>query len=241
MSEITKQQLEYLQQHTTERYARLGFARLGAEAGSLVGSFGTILLIKKLMPEQMDSWKRVIAEKLVKPHLQDFEGFLDKFSGIEPDAKSHKREKMNDEQKADYIADLLVNFAILSSSGILFQAAGQGFADHMVELPPIRGGLMVQTSKLLGAVMIDKTIHMGAFLGLNSVFKKQNEEMQEGVSNVIQHMMHSKDNADLLATYATNWMIPNVVGMVGSVTMLDRVYKKEIAERLGEMGSAKKG
>lgn len=233
--EYSEAKLQHLLDQPFERRSRLAFARLGAEVGSTAGSFGTIFLLKKLAPEHLDAWKNVVAEKLVKPHLHGFEAVLDQFSGLEPDAKSRKRDKMNDDEKAKYIANLVVNFAILSASGVAFQAAGQGAADRMMGMPPIRGSLWVQTSKQVGAVLLDKAVHGAAFVGLNTIFKEQNEELQTATSNIMQHTMNSKENADMFASYLTNWSLPTIAGMFGSVAKLDNVYRKDIAERLSEM------
>ena len=209
------------------------FSRVIAEAGSQVGALGAILVAKKVFPDQMNGLKHMLAEAVIKPRIDAFDAFLDRFPSIEPGGQDGKRKKLDPKQRAEYIADLLVDFGVLASSGIAAQMAVQSASNAMLGMPKVK------MTKMAGAVLVDKAAQIGAFSLSNTLFSEQNAAIQKTISSALQAEGRDKDTADAAGSFATNWIAPNIVGMIGGLAMQNRIYKKEIAQALhGGSGAA---
>lgn len=227
-AQTTREQLEKLNADSMGRTARLSFSRVVSEAGSEAGALGAILIAKKILPDQTQSLKNMVAESIVSPRLKEFDGFLDKFPSIEPGGKDSKRHQLGDNERAHYIADLLVDFSILVAAGTVAQTAVQGAVNHKLGLPKL------SFSKQLGAVMVDKGAQVAAFGVGNTVLAEQNMAAQQQISSALQEEGKPKDKADAIGSLVTNYLLPNLVGMAGGIVMQDRMYKKEFQRLLAD-------
>jgi hypothetical protein len=210
------------------RTARLSFSRVVSEAGSEAGALGAILIAKKILPDQTQSLKNMVAESVVRPRLNEFDTFLDKFPSIEPGGKEGKRSQLNPDERAHYIADLLVDFSVLVAAGTVAQTVVQGAVNHKMGLPKLGFG------QQLGAVMVDKGAQVAAFGVGNTVLADQNIAAQQSISNALQEEGKPKDKADAMGSLVTNYVLPNLVGMAGGIVMQDRMYKKEFQRLLAD-------
>lgn len=232
---FNREKLEKLDADAFSRNARLAFSRVVAEGGSQLGSLGAILIAKKIVPEQTDTLKNMLASAVVKPRIAEFDAFLDKYPSIEPGGTSDTRKAMDEEHRAKYIAGLMVDFGVMVGASLVAQGATQAVMNRKMGLPPI------SFAKQMASVGVDKSLQVASFAVANTALADQNMKLQKTISTALQEEGKSKETADAAGAFVTNWMLPNLVGMAGGIGMQNHIYSKEIKQVLAGAAAHHKG
>ena len=197
---------------------RVWLARGGAEVvGAVAATVGTVLVGDVLLRGPYDNVKQWVGEKVVLPHLDGFEHWMGKFQSIDTPEERAVRAQLPPEERAQRIGSKLMDiFGLPMVMGMVGQFWAQSYGIKTLGLASISA----KENRM--AFVCDKAA-MGAAIGaLNFVVPAQSEQMQDRMEGMFKRIGFSQQSADSLASMAVNWHLPNFVGLLTSVLMLNR-------------------
>ncbi len=212
----------------TDRRLRLLTARGGAEVASMGSAIGAVYFAEKLSPERLKDVQDFLAKNLVAPYLSSFDKLADKMPGFEGSEGVELRHKMSDDEKTQYFAEGLVNYSLMAGGGVVGQTAIQWLLDHVLGLH-MHGSFGQGAKKMAIATTVDRGIQLGSIALLTTAMPEASEKLQRSVARNVFKRLGVKDDhvAESNARYLVTWQLPNLVGWVGSLGFLDKVYAED--------------
>lgn len=194
------------------KLGRIGVARLGAEMTSSVAGLGGLILADSLLSQSLEPLRQLITNRVVTPHLKEFEKIGNMLPSLQTPEDKAKLDAMSPDQRAHRFAKNIVDYSFAFCSGVTGQIVGQMIFDRLSGVPAMG---TVAHGKV---AMLDRSIQLGAIIGLNTILSRPSVEAQKAFAGVLQKTLGlDEETAKKHSNYLINWQLPNALGAVGAV------------------------
>lgn len=185
---------------------------MGAEFVNAATAFGSIMLADSVFKMPMEDMRKHIAKAVVLPALGWYEDKLELVPSLQTPEYRELKKTGTPEQRAYWIADMMLDTGVMTGSGMVGQAIGQAALDPIFGVPDLN---WKGHAKVIAA---DRVTNMLGILLLNTALYTPSLKLQGAVSDLLYHQMGiSKENAESRASYIVNWQLPNILGMVAAI------------------------
>lgn len=196
------------------RLAMISSSRVATEGVQQAAVFGSLLLSRTMLDKPLDPVVNYVAKHIVEPNLQSFENSLNHLPSIRTSEDKERLDKLTPQERAKTYAKTLVDYSIAFGVGITAQTKGQELMDRVFQIPDLKAHDKHGYWKVTA---VDRAVQLGSIVVLNTVGTKPSVAVQKGIQNVLQKAGFSESNADEAASYAVNWMAPNLAGMAAAI------------------------
>lgn len=219
--------------HKDHNWAVIAEDRVLSEAISLGAVFVVDEALKRIDIKPLNE----TVAKVIKPHIALPDKIMNEWLlALETDSETAERQALDDDARAYHYARTFLNAGVTVATSIVSQTVAQRLLDHARGLPePVvkrhEGDSFVGrlAHELIGnpynkAATYDKIACWGSSLIFNSVLSKPNKDMQLGLKGMIQKLGVDEERASDMAKQTVIIGVPNVVGMLASISELTKAY-----------------
>ena len=208
-------------------YHELGWETLGlglAEFASMTISVGAFTFLGEIAPNTVNSVSKVVSKACIEPFLDTIEGVMQKTCKLkecQPDFTKSRQERA--EQYAKYVTLFAASIPLGVGTEMLARIwlnnkfkvkapPSDGLRKWLQERTPTFMHSQLPTWHDVKVVGIDRGIHLGAILGVNTLLSKQADTAIDGITHCLQKSLNwpadrAKRAAEMLVVYeGPNWL-----------------------------------
>ena len=214
----------------TEDQKKQALAFAIGEGTSYISAPGALVFCEDVLPNQMDSIKRTLAQAIIEPNLPFFEKAASWFGPKKTDDKnaSSAPPVLGDpKQRAYDISNTIVKYGVANFIGGSFVSLGvQTAAEKMMKVPnfPTADKFIMRFTETVG--------HYGSAVILGTIFSPFAERAREVITKILENAGVSKKDADNIGFATVYTVVPEIAGTAAGLLTMTYLMGKGASPRL---------
>lgn len=163
--------------------------------------------------------KRILGNVL-SPAIGALDWAADNLPALESEEETHARRAKNVEDRAYGYADVLFDVTAKNVVSMAVQTKMMEYCDTKLDI------MMPDAAKnpYIRAAAWDHGVQIGSAVVVNTVWGKQNEQVQDALQSVMEKCGVPKDDANIMARDGICMVLPNIAGALASIASLYASY-----------------